>query len=195
MTPGESKGCDVIEFAVPLLGFAAFSGTGKTTLLLELLPRLKAAGLRVAVVKHAHHTFDMDHPGKDSHRLRSAGADEMLVAGRCRMAWIRECRDNRAEPSLSEALDVLDPARLDLVLVEGFKHEPIPKIELHRPVVGRPLLFPDDPHVVAIATDGDALAQDPGELPQLSINDADEIAAFVLSFIGRDAMPRSDMAC
>lgn len=184
-----------IHFPRPLLGFAAFSGTGKTTLLLELLPRLKHAGLRVAVVKHAHHTFDMDHPGKDSFRLRAAGADEMLVAGRCRMAWIRECDDNRVEPSLHEALAVLDPARLDLVLVEGFKHAAIAKIELHRSALGRPLLFPDDDKVIAIASDGATLAQDPGELPRLSINDPDQIADFVLDFAGHSRRATPNLAC
>lgn len=172
-----------LKFAVPMLGFAAYSGTGKTTLLLKLLPLLKARGLRIAVVKHAHHSFEMDQPGKDSYRLRAAGADEMLVASRCRMAWVRECDGNRAEPSLAEALAVLDPARVDLVLVEGFKHEPYPKIELHRAALGRPLLFPDDPNVVALATDGGTLAQDPGDLPRLSINEPAEIADFVLKFI------------
>lgn len=186
---------EAIRFPVPLVGFAAFSGTGKTTLLLELLPLLKSAGLRIAVIKHAHHTFDMDHPGKDSYRLRAAGADEMLVAGRHRMAWIRECRDGRDEPSLIEALEVLDPAALDLVLVEGFKNEPIPKIELHRPTLGRPLLFPTDPHVIAIATDEGPLTQDPAGLPQLSINRPAEIAGFILEFIGFAQRRRPDLAC
>lgn len=175
---------DTIDFPVPLIGVAAYSGTGKTTLLLKLMPILKDAGLRVAVVKHAHHTFDMDHPGKDSYRLRSAGADEMLVASRCRMAWVRECNDNRDEPDLRELLAVLDPSRLDLVLVEGFKHEPYPKIELHRTALRRPLLFPGDRHIVAIATDGGSLDHDPGQLPVLSINDPAQIAAFVLDFTG-----------
>ena len=174
-----------IEYPIPLIGIAAFSGTGKTTLLLKLLPLLKAAGLRVAVVKHAHHSFDLDYPGKDSYRLRAAGADEMVVAARCRMAWIRECQEARDEPSLSEALAVLDPARLDLVLVEGFKAEPIPKIELHRPALGRPLLFPRDPNVIAIATDAPVLAEDPGELPCLSLNRPTEIAAFIQQTVGR----------
>ena len=176
---------DSIGFPVPLIGVAAFSGTGKTTLLLQVLPILKDAGLRVAVVKHAHHTFDLDQPGKDSHRLRSAGADEMLIASRCRMAWVRECNDNRDEPDLRELLAVLDPARLDLVLVEGFKHEPYPKIELHRTALRRPLLFPEDPHIIAIATDGGPLDRDPGDLPVLSINDPSQIAAFVLDFAHR----------
>ena len=100
------------DFPIPLIGFAAFSGTGKTTLLLKLLPLLKQRGLRVGVVKHAHHTFEMDYPGKDSYRLREAGADEMLVAARCRFALIRECPEPAAEPKLSEALALVrSPAR------------------------------------------------------------------------------------
>ena len=184
-----------IEFPLPLVGFAAFSGTGKTTLLLKLLPLLKASGLRIAVVKHAHHSFDMDYPGKDSYRLRAAGADEMLVAARGRIGWIRECRDERPEPSLREALEILDPSRLDLVLVEGFKAEAFPKIELHRAALGKPLLFPEDRNIVAIATDGGRLVQDPGNLPQLLLDRPDEIAAYLLAFIGRGQGLRSDLAC
>ncbi|MDJ0739218.1 MAG: molybdopterin-guanine dinucleotide biosynthesis protein B [Gammaproteobacteria bacterium] len=179
-----------IHFPVPLVGFAAFSGTGKTTLLLQLVPMLKQRGLRLAVVKHAHHSFDMDYAGKDSYRLREAGADEMLVAARCRFGLIRECRDAVGEPSLREALGMLDPERLDLVLVEGFKHEPIPKIELHRPALGRPLLFPHDPHIIAIASDNDHLAQAPLHIPRLALNSAEQIADFVLDFIGR--RPRAE---
>lgn len=184
-----------IEFPVPLVGFAAFSGTGKTTLLLKLLPILKSAGLRIAVVKHAHHSFEMDQPGKDSYRLRYAGADEMLVAAKCRVAWVRECPEHREEPSLREVLAVLEPGRLDLVLVEGFKAEPFPKIELHRPRMGRPLLFPKDPSIFAIATDEGELASDLGELPHLSINDPIAIAEFILRFIGRDERLKPDVAC
>ena len=184
-----------IEFPVPLIGFAAFSGTGKTTLLLKLLPLLKDAGLRIAVVKHAHHTFEMDQPGKDSYRLRHAGADEMLVAGRCRIGWIRECPDHQQEPGVREVLAMLEPRRLDLVLVEGFKRETFPKIELHRPAMGRPLFFPGDPSIVAIATDGGVLARDPGGLPHLSINDPAEIAGFILQFIGRDDGLEPGVAC
>jgi len=184
-----------IEFPVPLVGFAAFSGTGKTTLLLKLLPLLKGAGLRIAVVKHAHHAFEMDQPGKDSYRLRTAGADEMLVAGRCRIGWIRECPDHQQEPGLTEVLSVLEPERLDLVLVEGFKGERFPKIELHRPAMGRPLFFPTDPSIVAIATDEGELAFDPGGLPHLSINDPAGIAEFVLQFICRDKGLKPDVAC
>jgi molybdopterin-guanine dinucleotide biosynthesis protein MobB len=172
-------------FPVPMIGFAAFSGTGKTTLLLKLLPLLKQAGLRVAVVKHAHHTFEMDQPGKDSYRLREAGADEMLVAARCRIGFVRECKDSSAEPRLSEAVSLLEPGRLDLVLVEGFKREPIPKIELHRASLGRPLLFPRDPNIVAIACDSDELAHEPLHIPKLSIDRPNQIASFILDRVGR----------
>ena len=168
-----------IDFPVPLLGFAAYSGTGKTTLLLSLLPLLKQTGLRIAVVKHAHHAFEMDRPGKDSYRLRTAGADEMLVAGKCRIGWVRECPDHTEEPRLTDVLAVLDPERLDLVLVEGFKAG----------------CFPTDPGIVAIATDGGELACDPGSLPQLSINDPVGIADFVLRFIGREKGLQPEIAC
>lgn len=172
-------------FPVPMIGFAAFSGTGKTTLLLKLLPILKQQGLRVAVVKHAHHSFEMDQPGKDSYRLREAGADEMLVAARCRIGFVRECKESSSEPRLSEAVSLLEPERLDLVLVEGFKLEPIPKIELHRAALGRPLLFPQDPNIVAFASDAKVPAQQPLHIPTLSIDRPDEIASFILGRIDR----------
>lgn len=181
-------------FAVPLVGFAAFSGTGKTTMLTQLLPLLKARGLRIAVVKHAHHAFDMDEPGKDSYRLRKAGADAMLVASRKRCALIQECRDARDEPSLSEALAMLDPNRLDLVLVEGFKREPIPKIELHRAGLGKPLMFPQDDNIIAIACDQEGLAQTPDGIPCLSINDPGQVADFLADHIGWQTPARTGVA-
>jgi molybdopterin-guanine dinucleotide biosynthesis protein B len=186
-----------IDFPVPVTGFAAYSGTGKTTLLLQVLPLLKAAGLRVAVVKHAHHSFELDRPGKDSYELRAAGADEMLVAGRHRFGWIRECGDRETEPRLQEALAILDPARIDLVMVEGFKHEPYPKIELHRPALGRPLIFPNDPDVIAIASDqplSGALAAKAGRLPRLPLNDPGAIADFILHYIGHGETVKSAMS-
>ena len=171
------------RFPGPMMGFAAFSGTGKTTLLLQVLPLLKEAGLRVAVVKHAHHAFDVDYPGKDSHRLRSAGADEMLVAGRCRVALVRECRDSDEEPRLADMLSLLDPARIDLLLVEGFKAERFPKIELHRPSLGYPLLCGRDDSIIAVASD-EALADIPTDLPELPLNDPARVADFILTFTG-----------
>ncbi len=170
----------MISYPLPLLGFCAFSGAGKTTLLRQLLPLLQDAGRHVGVVKHAHHEFDIDYPGKDSYELRKAGAEQMVVASRKRMAWIREFDDHRPEPSLQEALKALNTASLDLVLVEGFKTEHFPKIEVHRVVLGKPLLFPDDPDIIAIATDTEpgALATD---LPQLNLNRPEEIADFILN--------------
>ena len=166
----------------PLIGCCAYSGTGKTTLLIALLPRLRARGLRAAVVKHAHHAFEMDQPGKDSHSLRLAGADQVVVASRKRMAWVREFASERREPRLQDALDALDLRELDLVLVEGFKHEPYPKIELHRPSLGHPLLYPNDENIIAIATDAPLTAdQTDGlrALPRLDLNAPDAIAAFI----------------
>ena len=163
---------------VPIIGFAAFSGTGKTTLLKGLLPCLKVHGLRVGVVKHAHHSFDVDHPGKDSYELRKSGANQMLIASRSRWALMVE-QPREQEPRLDEVLLELDQAALDLILVEGFKHERFPKIELHRPSLKRPLLFPDDDSIVAIATDA-PIAQ-PTRLPLLDLNTPQEIADFIVA--------------
>jgi molybdopterin-guanine dinucleotide biosynthesis protein MobB len=168
----------------PVLGFAAWSGTGKTTLLERLVPLLIARGLRVAVIKHAHHDFDIDLPGKDSHRLRQAGARQVLVASRRRWALITEQDDGRPEPRLAELLPQLDHAQLDLILAEGFKHEAIPKIELHRAALGKPLLHPDDPTVVAIASDAPL---DPvPAIPLLDLNRPAEIADFVAAYVQRN---------
>jgi molybdopterin-guanine dinucleotide biosynthesis protein B len=172
----------MIDYPIPVMGFCAFSGTGKTTLLAQLIPLLKASGIRLGVVKHAHHDFDIDHPGKDSHRLRSAGADQMLIASRRRIAWIEESTASEEEPQLHDALAALDPDRLDLVLVEGFKREPYPKIELHRASLGKPLLHPSDPTVMAIASDTPLIAHAPS-LPQLDLNDPQMIGRFVREWI------------
>ena len=162
----------------PLLGFCAYSGTGKTTLLIRLIPVLNRQGLKIGLVKHAHHQFDIDHPGKDSYELRKAGACEMLVASAKRWALVHESPERKGEPTLEELLPHLSLSELDLVLVEGFKHEPLTKIELHRPSLGKPFLFPNDPHIIALATD-----QPPSEeiqLPVLDMNNSDEIAEFIM---------------
>jgi molybdopterin-guanine dinucleotide biosynthesis protein B len=165
---------------VPVLGFAAYSGTGKTTLLRKLLPRLTREGLRVAVIKHAHHDFDTDVPGKDSYELRRAGAVQMIVASRRRRALITETPDDH-EPRLADLLADVDARHTDLVLVEGFKAEAVRKIELHRPSLGHPLLCTADPTIIAIATDGPlALGR---AIPQLDLNRPDEIADFILQRI------------
>ncbi|MCB1790846.1 MAG: molybdopterin-guanine dinucleotide biosynthesis protein B [Gammaproteobacteria bacterium] len=181
-------------FPIPLIGFAAYSGTGKTTLLVRLLPLLKARGLRVGVVKHAHHDFEMDLPGKDSYELRAAGADEMLVAARCRFGLIRECRDADREPRLHEALEFMQPRQLDLVLVEGFKREPIPKIELHRVELGLPFLFPRDPNVVAIACDASSDLVPASGIPRLAIDRVEDIAQFILEYTGLAQRPNINLA-
>jgi molybdopterin-guanine dinucleotide biosynthesis protein B len=161
---------------VPLLGFAAFSGTGKTTLLTQLIPLLKAGGLRIGVIKHSHHAFEIDKPGKDSYALRAAGASPVMLSSNRRRAIITEWDEPR-EPRLAEELALFDRTAVDLILVEGFKHERFPKIELHRPALGRPLLFPDDDRIIAIATDEPLGAEPP--ITRLDLNRPDAIAGFI----------------
>ncbi len=193
---------------IPLLGFAAFSGTGKTTLLEQLIPELNQANIRVAMVKHTHHEkFDIDKPGKDSYRLRKAGAEQMLVASAKRWALMVEHPEQSilTEPNLFELLAHLDLNKADLILVEGFKHENISKIELHRPLLVKPLLYPDDKNVIAIASDqvnfkannsqGKSTATYPNisNYPLLDINNISEICAFIselipLSSIGKTSL-------
>ncbi|MCY4470562.1 MAG: molybdopterin-guanine dinucleotide biosynthesis protein MobB [Thiotrichales bacterium] len=169
---------------IPILGFAAWSGTGKTTLLRRLLPILARRGIRVGMIKHAHHDFDVDTPGKDSYELRKAGAAQMLISSRRRWALMVERPVDR-EPPLDEVLLELDQELLDLILVEGFKHERFPKIELHRPSFGRPLLHPRDDTIVAIATD--APLETPVSLPMLDLNSTDAIASYVIDTMIADA--------
>ncbi|HFD79932.1 MAG TPA: molybdopterin-guanine dinucleotide biosynthesis protein B [Gammaproteobacteria bacterium] len=168
----------------PVLGFAAASGTGKTTLLCKLLPLLAAGGLRVGVIKHSHHDFDIDRPGKDSYRLRQAGARQMLIASPWRTAWIEE-QEQRREPQLDELLQRLQRERLDLILVEGFRHVAFPKIELHRRALERPLLYPQDASIIAIASDEEVDAP----LPRLDLNRPEEVAHFILDLVA--TMPNS----
>ena len=162
---------------IPLVGFAAYSGTGKTTLLIKLLSIFNQRGLRVGVVKHAHHTFEIDYPGKDSYELRKAGANQVLIGSRKRWALITENIDNNDKP-LEYHVKNLDLDNLDLVLVEGFKPEVIPKIELHRPALGKCLLFPNDSSIIAIAVDAELA--DTNALPCLDLNNPEEIAQFVI---------------
>ena len=162
---------------IPIVGFAAFSGTGKTTLLVKLLGIFNERNLRVAVVKHAHHTFEIDYPGKDSYELRKAGASQVLIGSRKRWALITENEDMQ-DKSLQYYISNLDLSNLDLVLVEGFKPEVIPKIELHRPSLSKELLFPNDDSIIAIATD--AKVENTNNLPCLDLNNPQEIAEFVI---------------
>jgi molybdopterin-guanine dinucleotide biosynthesis protein B len=167
----------MITATPPLLGFCAYSGTGKTTLLTLLIPVLRSNGLKIGLVKHAHHLFDIDQPGKDSYELRKAGACEIMVASAKRWALVHESPERERDPSLKELLPHLSLSELDLVLVEGFKHEPLAKIELHRPSLGKPLLYPNDTGIIAFATD--VPPSEEIQLPVLDLNNIDEIADFI----------------
>lgn len=160
-----------------VFGFAGYSGSGKTTLLECLIPFFTAQGLTLALIKHAHHDFDIDQAGKDSYRHRQAGASEVLVSSAQRWALMHELR-GAEEPSLQAHLARLSPC--DLVLVEGFKREPIPKLEIHRQANAKPLLFTQDPHIIAIATD----APIETSLPLFDLNAIDAIGFFILKTTG-----------
>jgi molybdopterin-guanine dinucleotide biosynthesis protein B len=170
----------MINAEIPVLGFAAYSGTGKTSLLKRLLPLLRERGLRIGMVKHTHHDFDIDQPGKDSYELRKAGASQMLVASGRRWALMVET-DGTGDPQLQEMIGQLDQANLDLILVEGFKHVAFPKIELHRNALGKPLLYPKDLAIVAFACDGPPPEGLP--LPLLDLNEARQIADFIIAWM------------
>lgn len=160
-----------------IFGFAGWSGSGKTTLIERVIPRLTGRGLVVSLIKHAHHQFDIDREGKDSWRHRHAGCSEVLVTSGVRWALMRELR-GQAELSLDEALARMSPC--DLILVEGFKAYPIPKMEIWRAEVGKPLLQPDDPNIRAIATDSSqALPLAARALPTFGLDDFDAVATFV----------------
>lgn len=171
---------------IPILGFAAYSGTGKTTLLEALLPKLTEAGLRIGMLKHAHHNFDVDKPGKDSYRLRKAGASQMLIASRNRYALMTETPE--AEAEFEYLLTRFDEDKLDVVLVEGCKNIAFPKIELHREEVGKPWLYPNDENIIAIASDS---AELDSELPQMNINDLEAIAQFVIQYVQEAKAPKN----
>lgn len=171
----ESHDGTQLIFDKPVLGFAAYSGTGKTTLLEKLLPLMKLQGLRIAMIKQTHHDFDIDQPGKDSYRLRKAGAGQMLVSSDRRCALMTEF-DETKDQDLDSLVARLDLDNVDLVLVEGFRHLSFPKIELHRPSTGKALIFPNDDSVIAIACDEPL---DAGNLPVLDINVPEEVMGFI----------------
>jgi molybdopterin-guanine dinucleotide biosynthesis adapter protein len=167
-----------------IIGLAGWSGSGKTTLLINIIPCLVARGLKISTVKHAHHNFDIDQPGKDSHRHRMAGATEVLVGSANRWALVHELR-SQTEPGLPELLAKLSP--VDLVIIEGYKREPHPKLEVYRAAVGKPLMQPDDPHIVAIATDAPVPS---ARVPVLSLDDIEGIAELLL----KHAVPLKTLA-
>jgi molybdopterin-guanine dinucleotide biosynthesis protein B len=157
-------------------GFAGWSGSGKTTLIEKLIPRFTGIGLRVSLIKHAHHTFDVDKPGKDSYRHREAGAAEILVTSSRRWVLMHELR-GAAEPAFEE--QVKHFSSCDLLLVEGYKYAPIPKLEVWRAATGEPLLHPNDPHIVALASDRKVETK----LPLLELDDDRSIAQFILAHL------------
>jgi molybdopterin-guanine dinucleotide biosynthesis protein B len=165
-----------------VLGVVGWSSSGKTTLLTAILPLLKASGLTVSTIKHAHHDFDMDRPGKDSYRHREAGAHEVLVVSGARWALLHELAGS--EPSLADLLKRLDP--VDLLLVEGYKSHAFPKLEVYRPALGKPPVWPDVPNVIAVASDaGSGIRLDIGGRVPLPLNRPHQIASWIInSFLG-----------
>lgn len=165
-----------------VFGFAGYSGAGKTTLIEQLIPRFVGGGLTVSLIKHTHHNFDLDRSGKDSYRHREAGATEVLLM--CDQRWVlmHELR-GQPEPSFDEQLANLSPC--DLLLVEGFKDTPMPKLEVYRPENGKPFIWPENPSVIAVAMPKAAVLPDRCALPRLDLDDRDTIAAFILDCAGR----------
>jgi len=161
-----------------IFGIAGWSGSGKTTLLRALIPALVGRGLSVSTLKHAHHNFDVDKPGKDSYEHRRAGASEVMVSSANRWALMHELR-GAAELDAAALIRHMSP--VDLILIEGFKREAHDKLEVYRPALGKPPLYPDDPHIVAVASD-EAI---PGlAVPRLDLNDVGAIAGFVIAHCG-----------
>ena len=161
-----------------ILGFAAYSGTGKTTLLINIIPLLKKKDYKIGVIKHAHHAFDIDKKGKDSYELRKAGASHMLITSNQRWALMVE-NDISKEPDVEEYIKKFEDENIDLILIEGFKTQDIPKIELHRPSLGHPLLCVNDKNIIAIATDS-KLSEDV-DIPILDLNDHKMIIEYIIS--------------
>jgi len=162
-------------FAFPILGFAACSGTGKTTLISRLIPLLNERGLKVGLIKHSHHDFEIDHPGKDSYRLRKAGASPVVLVSSHRRAVVTEL--SAGEPCLSEQLFCFTNEPIDLVIVEGFKQEKFPKIELHRAELKQPLLYPNDSSIIAIASD----SKQAFDIPNIDINNPENVVNFIIN--------------
>jgi len=173
----------------PILGIcAAGSNAGKTTLINKLITELGARGIRVSVIKHAHHHFDIDHPGKDSYSMREAGAVQTLIASGKRWALMTEMQrtpDLQDEADLEALIPLMNADYADIILVEGFKNASIPKIEVHRPSLGKPLLCINDPSIIAVASDAPVALGPDMPLPLLDLNSAEDISDFILKFIAR----------
>ncbi len=171
-----------------VMGLTGWSGSGKTTLMVELVTQITDLGYTVSTIKHAHHGFDVDQPGKDSYRHRTAGASEVLVASAKRWVLMRELADE-PEPDLDQLLAHMTP--VDLVLVEGYKHHAHDKIEVHRPALGQPLIAPTDPSVIAVACDSPPANADDFGVVILDLNEPAEIVHYILSVCGFDAHRRT----
>lgn len=175
---------------LPVVGFVGASGSGKTTLIAAVLPLFRSAGLRVAVLKHARRGFQLDHPGKDSYRVREAGASQVLIASRAGWALLGEFDGGLEEPPFRHLLGRFDRDRVDVVLAEGFAGESYPKVEVHRPALGQPpRCWPQDPMVIAVATDAPLSVADP--VQRLDLNAPAEVAAFLLAHLSGAGAPAS----
>ncbi len=163
-----------------IIGFAAFSGTGKTTLIKKIVSILSEKKYTVSVIKHAHHNFDLDQPGKDSYEIRKSGAENILISSEKRWALIHENKNNQ-ELTLENLLDILENIESDIILVEGFKKENFPKIELYRKEIGKDLLFYNDKNIVAFATDADINIE--GNIEKLDINNPQQIVDYIIKFL------------
>lgn len=164
-----------------IFGFTAYSGTGKTTLLTKVLPLLNAQGLKVGLIKHSHHDFAIDQPGKDSYRLRAAGATPMMIVSPYRRAIITELDTTKEPPTLAEQIKYLDKDDLDLILVEGFTKELFPKIELYRQVLEKPFRYPQNVSIVAVAAD--CPLHLPNHLTYLDLNQPKQVADFIVTWM------------
>ena len=166
-----------------IIGFAAFSGTGKTTLIKKIVSILSKKKYTVSVIKHAHHNFDLDQPGKDSYEIRKSGAENILISSEKRWALIHENKNNQ-ELSLEDLLNILGNIDSDIILVEGFKKENFPKIELYREEIGKDILFYNDKNIVAFATDVDIKIEQ--NIEKLDINDPQQIVDYIIKFLSLD---------
>lgn len=174
--------------AMKVIGLAGWSGSGKTTLIVQLIPALLRRGLKVSTMKHAHHAFDVDKPGKDSYEHRAAGATEVMIGSGRRWALMHELREEE-EPGSRRLMEHMTP--VDLLIIEGWKAEGHEKIEVHRPTHGKPLIQPDDPKVVAVASDEDL----PGlPVPRLDLNDVEAIADFIVAHCGLESKVGAERA-
>ena len=168
---------------IPVIGFVGFSGSGKTTLLEQIIMRFTKLHWQVGVIKHAHHKFDIDYPGKDSYVLRKAGAQQTIIASNQRWALIVECQNNNADPDLNALIAKLNQSQLDVLFVEGFKYSEFNKIEVYRHELGQDYLFPYDPSIIAIASDSALILDCPIE--QININDIDQVVNFILKQLAK----------